>query len=234
MKDDLRKDLKQLCYQIIENPQPDALPDQLSQVQSLYERLLLLNFLEEKESGNASGAQKNVHTAAVEKDAPPPPSPVPETLNPFPEPRIDPSDTPSPRKALKPDLGPIAPSHPRKDTRHRESASYHTEARKPQEPPVKPSISERAEADQKPSLNDRLAKGSVQIGLNDRLAFVKHLFEGNQEDFNRVLSQLNTFEAYEEAAQFLERMVKPDYHWEDKEVYEARLREILLKSFGEH
>ena len=48
------------------------------------------------------------------------------------------------------------------------------------------------------SLNDRLL-ANIQIGLNDRIAFVKNLFEWNQEDFNRVVSQLNTFKTEKEA-----------------------------------
>ena len=39
----------------------------------------------------------------------------------------------------------------------------------------------------KKSLNDKLSQTQLQIGLNDRIAFVKHLFDGNQSDFNRVL-----------------------------------------------
>ena len=44
----------------------------------------------------------------------------------------------------------------------------------------------------KKSLNDKFL-GDIKIGLNDRIAFVKHLFDESQEDFNRVISQLNTF-----------------------------------------
>ncbi|MDO9039469.1 MAG: hypothetical protein Q7U59_14095, partial [Lutibacter sp.] len=41
------------------------------------------------------------------------------------------------------------------------------------------------------SLNDALFKNNIQVGLNDRIAFVNQLFEGSQQDFNRVVSQLN-------------------------------------------
>lgn len=236
MNDKLRKDLKELCYHIIENPQPEALPDQLSQAQALYERLVVLNYLSEQRSETEAKPQDAPSKEEVTPTSSASVPPVAETLNPFPEPRIDPSNTPSPRETLKPDLGPIEPSHPQEEIPHRESAPSKTSSEPAQSETKsgnKPSISERAEADQQPSLNDRLAKGTVQIGLNDRLAFVKHLFGGNQEDFNRVLSQLNTFERYEEAQQFLDQMVKPDYDWDDKEEYENRLQEILLKSFGE-
>ena len=42
----------------------------------------------------------------------------------------------------------------------------------------------------KKSLNDKI-RNDIQIGLNDRIAFVKNLFGGSQEDFNRVVYQLN-------------------------------------------
>ncbi|TRO67430.1 hypothetical protein [Christiangramia sabulilitoris] len=72
------------------------------------------------------------------------------------------------------------------------------------------------------SLNDRLKKG-INIGLNERLAYIKHLFDGNTADYNRVLSQLNTFSSLEEASKFIELVVKPDYnHWEGKEEHEER------------
>lgn len=73
------------------------------------------------------------------------------------------------------------------------------------------------------SLNDRLKKG-ITIGLNDRIAFVKHLFNGSTEDFNRVISQLNTLNSELEALEFLNGMVKPEYNnWAGKEAYEERL-----------
>ncbi|TVZ55954.1 hypothetical protein OD91_1228 [Lutibacter sp. Hel_I_33_5] len=85
-------------------------------------------------------------------------------------------------------------------------------------------------AEPKKSLNDAL-QGNIQIGLNDRIAFVKNLFDGNQEDFNRVVSQLNTFKTGKEARKFINKMVKSDYDWSDKEEYENRLLEIIERRF---
>ncbi|WBX76938.1 hypothetical protein PG911_01375 [Tenacibaculum ovolyticum] len=81
------------------------------------------------------------------------------------------------------------------------------------------------------SLNDRL-QNTIQIGLNDRIAFVKHLFDNNQNDFNRVISQLNTLKTEKEARSFINKMVKPDYDWSDKEAYENRLFEIIERRFA--
>lgn len=86
--------------------------------------------------------------------------------------------------------------------------------------------------DEKPkSLNDTLFKNNLQIGLNDRIAFVKHLFDGSQEDFNRVISQLNTFNSEKEAKSFLNKFVKPDYNWEAKEEFEERLIGLIERKF---
>ena len=82
------------------------------------------------------------------------------------------------------------------------------------------------------TINDRIAQG-IQIGLNDRLAFVKHLFNGNQEDYNRVVSQINTLPSFAEAKGFVEVMVKPDYNnWDGKEDYEERFLTIVEKRFA--
>lgn len=82
------------------------------------------------------------------------------------------------------------------------------------------------------SLNDRLKKG-INIGLNERLAYIRHLFDGNTSDYNRVLSQLNTFNSLEEAQKFIEKIVKPDYkNWEGKEDYEARFMGHIENKFG--
>ncbi|UAM97358.1 hypothetical protein K8354_13655 [Polaribacter litorisediminis] len=81
------------------------------------------------------------------------------------------------------------------------------------------------------SLNDKLS-GHIQIGLNDRIVFVKNLFEGSQEDFNRVISQLNTLKSDQEAKDFIDKMVKPDYNWSNHEELEIRFLEIIERKFA--
>ncbi|GAA3518817.1 hypothetical protein GCM10022393_36170 [Aquimarina addita] len=95
-----------------------------------------------------------------------------------------------------------------------------------------PIIDPVKETDKKPkSLNDQLKKG-IHIGLNDRLAFIKHLFNGSSTDYNRVLSQLNTLNSKSGARQFVKNMVKPDYNnWVGKEEYETRFMEIVTNKF---
>ena len=84
----------------------------------------------------------------------------------------------------------------------------------------------------KKSLNDQLKVGGFNIGLNDKIAFIKHLFNGKSEDYDRVLSQLNTSVSFEDAKHFIDNMVKPDYtNWADKEEFEERFMEIIEAKF---
>jgi hypothetical protein len=82
------------------------------------------------------------------------------------------------------------------------------------------------------SLNDKLNQG-LNIGLNNRLAFIKHLFNEEEEDFKRVLSQINTMSTFDEVEIFIKDKVKPDYNnWLNKEEYSDRFMAIIRKSFN--
>ena len=81
------------------------------------------------------------------------------------------------------------------------------------------------------SLNSSSTK-TIEIGLNDRVAFVNNLFGESNEDFNRVISQLNTFDTLEEAKNFLNEMVIPDYdYWVGKEDYIERFMAVVENKF---
>lgn len=119
-----------------------------------------------------------------------------------------------PSKTQKNDMGTIGGVHYDQLPKF-EPVSHHTESTQ----------------DKPKSLNDRLKK-RIHIGVNDRHAFIKHLFEGSATDYNRVLSQLNTIKSKEEAFNFVANMVKPDYNnWEGKEDYETRFLAIVENKF---
>lgn len=84
---------------------------------------------------------------------------------------------------------------------------------------------------EKKTLNDKLLTDTIKVGLNDRIAFVNHLFNFSQADFNRVLSQLNTFKTGEEAKDFILTKIKPEYNWQGKEGYEERLLLLIERKF---
>lgn len=83
-----------------------------------------------------------------------------------------------------------------------------------------------------PSTSSEIHSKSIAIGLNDRIGFVQHLFNDSNEDFNRVISQLNTFDTFEEAKNFINEMVIPDYgYWVGQEDYMERFMAIVEKKF---
>lgn len=82
----------------------------------------------------------------------------------------------------------------------------------------RPTQNDRAEGKR---LHQKLRKG-ISFGLNERVVFVKHLFGGNVSDYERVMSQLNTFGNFPEARDFIENTVKPDYDWKGEEKYEKQ------------
>tara|TARA_Y100000389_G_C17359110_1_gene462719 strand:- start:70 stop:723 length:654 start_codon:yes stop_codon:yes gene_type:complete len=81
------------------------------------------------------------------------------------------------------------------------------------------------------SLNDKFSKG-LQVDLNDRLAFIKYLFDQNDNDYQRAISQIATLQTWEHAQKFILEMIKPDYNqWEGKEQYEIRFLKIVENNF---
>ena len=91
--------------------------------------------------------------------------------------------------------------------------------------------SDSAEENSK-NLNDILGKG-LKVGLNDRLAFIKNLFNGSVEEYQRVISQIQTYDDLEEAQNFIENFVKPDYNnWEGKESFESRFIKLIEQNFN--
>ena len=84
--------------------------------------------------------------------------------------------------------------------------------------------------EKKKSLNEILNRG-MTIGLNDRLAFTKHLFNDSADDYHRVISQITTIESFDEAQRFIQNHIAPDYNWEGKEQLVARFMELIEKKF---
>ncbi len=94
-------------------------------------------------------------------------------------------------------------------------------------------LEKETKKDNKKSLNDKLKGKGLVIGLNDKIAFIKHLFNGKSEDYERVLSQINTCSSFKEAVNLVQEIIKPDYKgWIGKEEYEERFMELLESKFN--
>ena len=79
----------------------------------------------------------------------------------------------------------------------------------------------------KPRINDRFSK-DLKIDLNDRIAFIKHLFNNENSDYQRVIRQIFTYSTMDEAKVFINQMVKPEYNnWLGKDTYEERFLRVI-------
>tara|TARA_B100001057_G_scaffold501292_1_gene623340 strand:+ start:15200 stop:15844 length:645 start_codon:yes stop_codon:yes gene_type:complete len=80
-------------------------------------------------------------------------------------------------------------------------------------------------------INDIFAK-ELKIDLNDRLAFIKNLFDKNENDYDETISKINLFNDWKSTIDFIENRVKPKYDsWNEHEEIEKRFLKILRKRF---
>lgn len=96
--------------------------------------------------------------------------------------------------------------NPRKEKVSSENINFIPKVEKSQE-----SIHQKSEN----SVNNKYSK--LELGLNDRLAFIKILFNGSTDDFEMVISALSTMETKEECNTFILKTIQPDYDWSGKE-----------------
>lgn len=226
MKRRLREELVKLSTDIITSREDKELTELYETAKDLYEKLAVLKFIDEKLNDVQVDVSKNVVAARFEKMANAVISgnrSVPEN-NPHEEDIITPGmDTikdmvsEMPNEALEYIFGDFIAKPETikndKDLLSPEPTAEHT--------------SSKAK-----SLNDKLTQ-NLNIGLNDRLAFVKHLFNGSLDDYNRVISQLNTIDSEERSMAFISNMVKPEYNnWQGKEDYENRFMGIIERKFS--
>ena len=226
MKRKLREELIKLSTDIITSREDKELTELYTLAKDLYEKLAVLKFIDEKLNDIEVDVSKNVIASRFEKMANAVISEntaVPES-NPHDEDIITPgmetikgmvSEMPS--EAIEYIFGDFI-AKPETMKQEKEILS------------PKPTVENTVISPK--SLNDRLST-SLHIGLNDRLAFVKHLFDNNTDDYNRVISQLNTIDSEERSIAFINTMVKPEYNnWEGKEEYESRFKAIIERKFA--
>jgi len=226
MKRKLREELIKLSTDIITSREDKELTDLYDVAKELYEKLAVLKFIDEKLKDVEVDVSKNVVASRFEKMANAVMSgntAVPEN-NPHEEDIITPGMetikgmvSEMPTEAIEYIFSDFIPKG--------EVMKNDKELLSP-EPTIENTVSKTK------SLNDTLTK-KLNIGLNDRLAFVKHLFDENMDDYNRVISQLNTIDTEERSIAFINNMVKPEYnHWTGKEEYENRLIDLIARKFS--
>ena len=200
MKEEIQMDMVKIAQKLLTNP---AFLDNsellVKELQKLYERALLFNFLE-----------KN-HPEALKKNTYTPPTPPPPTAK---EEKVAPKQTQV--DATTNTWDEIRSQAPEKEVVFEEKSS-----------------TSKIQTETPKTLNDRIASQQLQIGLNDRIAFVTHLFDGDAEAYNRAISMINNLHTPDECWAFILEKVKPSYNnWQGKEQYEDRFFYVVSKRFG--
>lgn len=254
MKKQLQKQLVELAQEITGNLEPLNIGKMKEEARQLYEKLSVLEYLESQIEGKEtlkkqeeSLDSKSFREQNWFKD--PSPLPEPEIKEELIEPateKIKDIVAQMPKEADDVDdflNQVIPPQKARKDDWEELAAHYQEtpvferkDSKVSQAPSTISNVVEESpstsEMDRPKSINDTLSAG-LTIGLNDRLAFIKHLFSGNADDFTRVLSQVNTMQNFAEVRSFMEGQIKPDYNqWKDKEEYAERFMTLLEKRFN--
>jgi hypothetical protein len=112
---------------------------------------------------------------------------------------------------LEPVLEPVADSVQESPYElEQESATISMQAQPEPQTPSAPAASEQPRGPQR-SVNSSYA--SLNAGLNDRLAFVKNLFGGDDHDYQRVVAYLSTLESKSECETFIVEALQPEYDW---------------------
>jgi len=83
----------------------------------------------------------------------------------------------------------------------------------------------------KKNINDQFSK-KLSVDNNERLAFIKHLFDGDTINYERVLNQTLTLGSWSEVSNLISSKVKIEYNnWKGKEDIADRFLTVLQKSF---
>ena len=156
-------------------------------------------------ASQAAANQASLASSAPSTATPPPTAAVP-SISPTPSP-----EPATPVEVAVPTASPVAPP-----------------AATPEPIQAAPSPAAPAASGAK-SVNARYA--GLKVGLNDRVAFVKHLFNGEDDDFQRVVAALATMESKEECETFLENAVYGDYDWSQKPEIAERFLALVYARF---
>jgi hypothetical protein len=226
MKRKLKEELVKLATEIITAQEEKELTAFYEQAKELYEKLAVLKFIEDKLNHIEVDVSKNVLASRFEKLAT---SVLSENTS-VPESNPHKEDIITPGMQTIKDMVSEMPSEA---IEHIFSDFIAKPNTMKNEKEILSPLPTNEETQRKvTSLNDKLNK-QFQIGLNDRLAFLKHLFNNNTEDYNRVISQLTTIDTEERSIAFIDNMVKPEYNnWQGKEEYETRFKAIIERKFA--
>ena len=86
------------------------------------------------------------------------------------------------------------------------------------------------------SIADRLGKQPISdlskaIGINEKFLFINDLFKGENTDYNSAISDLNAFNSFEEAQDYIHTVLQPKYQWKLKNSSEKKFIKFIERRY---
>lgn len=228
MKRKLKEELVKLCTEIITSKETEDIPKLYNATKELYEKLTVLKYIEEKLNHIEIDVSKNVLAAKFEMMAN-------AVIN---ENRRVPENNPHEEDIITPGIDTIKDMVSEMPTSAEVEKVFtefvaKSEVLKNDKDWLAPGPEKNENKTRTKSLNDVLTEKQLSFGLNDRLAFVKHLFGGNTEHFDKAIAHLNSIDTEERSLAFVENLVKPEFNeWKGKEEYEKRFLDLVHRRFA--
>ena len=149
-------------------------------------------------------------------------------------PDFEPAEKPSNKKSNDQDKKPEDKQDADKNVEEKQKTSQKSQEKPEQKELKKTSFGKLKDSEtQKKSLNKKLVK-DLKLGLNNRVAFTKHLFDGNKDALNDCIKNINNCKDFTEAKLFIEQDIKPKYdYWKAKDEYEERFFNLVENKFSE-
>ena len=224
MRRKLKEELARICASILKSEEEMDIPQLYEEAKGLYEKLAVLKYIDDKLNDIEIDVTQHSIASKFEKMA----SAVLEGNTAVPE------SNPHKEDIITPGIDTIKGMVAEMPSAAEVEKIFAEFVAKPE--PIKNDkdevTPENTTTSKSKSVNEKFTEKVIKVGLNDRHAFVTHLFNDNADDFARVISQLNTIDTEERSFAFIENMVKPEYDWTGKEEIESRLKELITRRFA--
>lgn len=174
--------------------------------------------------------------------------PAPSPATPAPEPREYMLRKPPVQEILREAAKPVEEPKPTYVAQQLFNSAFDTSVEVPTLSQYKTAEVHERIAEKKESLNDRLKQEKTElahvlketpikdlrkgIGINDRFAFVKELFRGDEAGYERSIKTINNFGIYSEAEYWMSRELKLKLGWDEDNATVRHFYQLVRRRFS--
>jgi len=197
----------------------------MSKLRKVYEILTMIKAdqLNELVDGSLNGTPAEEPEPEIDQELVPEPEAIPE-----PEPVSEPLSISEPEQAPEPEVRaePVSPKDATSDVQDNPILAEKFQAES--------SINENLAGTRGENLDVKLMGQAIDnigrnIGINDRFLIIRELFDGNSDDFSKLLSRLDTAENYQMASKLLEEQFTASMEHEGVEILAGLVKRRFLR-----